>query len=303
MGEIRFVGTCETRGYPYLVCKIGWSGIIYMCLFSGEVKAYANITDASVGRPKPTSAQVDTSDLTRITDTLSLKEPPVGGNNVTDGCQPSAIVQFRNVTGKEQPHKIPSDVADGPDYGEDSDQLHGRLDKATAGSSELNHSNFNVQNPTQTTDVDGSTQDTLEDTTEEPDNEFGQVADGNSCKPYQSLGNLSSYADVHQESNPAPIASIVKAQHYRQKPEGWSLIQPHSVNAQRDANTSVASGDTLSERPPRCSACQNRNCNPMTQVEQDLGATQTIPLLPRTTDNNIGSIFSYFVCKSGFHLR
>ena len=21
MGEIRFVGTCETRGYPYLVCK------------------------------------------------------------------------------------------------------------------------------------------------------------------------------------------------------------------------------------------------------------------------------------------
>ena len=21
MGEIRFVGACETRGYPYLVCK------------------------------------------------------------------------------------------------------------------------------------------------------------------------------------------------------------------------------------------------------------------------------------------
>ena len=24
MGEIRFVGTGETRGYPYLVCKIGY---------------------------------------------------------------------------------------------------------------------------------------------------------------------------------------------------------------------------------------------------------------------------------------
>ena len=30
MGEIRFVGTGETRGYPYLVCKIGFDFTSYV---------------------------------------------------------------------------------------------------------------------------------------------------------------------------------------------------------------------------------------------------------------------------------
>lgn len=266
------------------------------------MKAGANITDAPVGRPKPTSVQLDTSDLKRMTENLSLQESPVGGKNVTDGCQSSATTEFRNVKRKEPPHKVPSDVADGPVFGGDSDQRNGRLEKATAGLSDSNHNNFNAPKLTQTADVDVSAQHTLEVTTEEPNHESGQVADGNTSDPYLSLGNLSSYADLQEKSNPAPIPSIVKAQHYRQEPEGSRRIQPQSVNVQQDPNTSVSSGDTLSERPPRSSVCQNRNSNPMTQVEQDQGATPTIPLQPRTGANDQGSIFSYFVCKSGFQL-
>ena len=35
MGEIRFVGTGETRGYPYLVCKnIVWAHVLFFFLFN-----------------------------------------------------------------------------------------------------------------------------------------------------------------------------------------------------------------------------------------------------------------------------
>ena len=37
MGEIRFVGTGETRGYPYLVCKKFWSEPFTHCSNASQI--------------------------------------------------------------------------------------------------------------------------------------------------------------------------------------------------------------------------------------------------------------------------
>ena len=47
MGEIRFVGTGESRGYPYLVCK---NSLILVCPHVGSITHWLKLADFPFAR-------------------------------------------------------------------------------------------------------------------------------------------------------------------------------------------------------------------------------------------------------------
>ena len=53
MGEIRFVGTGETRGYPYLVCKKNFSSTTRAAEYRTTGKWKGNVVKSSVVAQQP----------------------------------------------------------------------------------------------------------------------------------------------------------------------------------------------------------------------------------------------------------